>query len=236
MRKEIDPEEEPGFIERNPTWEEELPPIHPVDHDSIFQLDSPYTVPLVHAGVDQIFVPSSPTIELLPDSHALARKRWRTAYIGITRDLALKKQATRSSVGFGAQMKGKSCGIWEEYDRRRIAMFKLVFNQWNEYFLLAVTIVQCLAIIFKCTEKTSHRRSNILAVDIVDAVCTSIFTLDCALRIFCLGLIRGKTSYLRSHKWNILDFFTTIDSCLLLHTSQIGILSFALQHYAYSDS
>eukprot|EP01018_Ginkgo_biloba_P020305 Gb_09887 [translate_table: standard] len=223
VQKEVDPEEDPGFLERNPTWEEELPPIHPVDHDSIFELDSPPRVPLFPKFADQLFVPSVPKTETLPDGRLLARKRWRTAYLGIRRELALKEQATRSCVGFGAQIKGKSCGIWEENDRRRLAIFKLVFNQWNEYFLLAVTVIQCLTIIFKCTYKSSHMTFNIRALDIADAICTSVFTLDCSLRILSLGFIAGKTAYLRrfNSEW---------------HTSQTVILSCGLQYYAYSDS
>ena len=46
-------------------------------------------------------------------------------------------------------------------------------------------------------------RNNI--IEILEAIFTCIFTMECMLKIFAYGFVRGKHSYLRDG-WNILDF------------------------------
>ncbi|KAJ7564574.1 hypothetical protein O6H91_02G023500 [Diphasiastrum complanatum] len=211
FRKDIDPEEEPDFAERNPTWEDALPPIHGVTED--------LEIPSLRAGPSQI---SSFPAALLPfaeiltgisinpsDSHA--KQRWKNAYSSVKKELIMKKQNMRSAVGTGARMDGYSLGLWDSYSPSRLALFHALYNQKTEYFLAIVICCHLIILTMKASDNLAWAHVKMYSLDVADNFITFLYTIECFLRILCLGAFKGPHSYFRNG-YNRLDFVIILDS------------------------
>eukprot|EP00249_Psilotum_nudum_P005950 c19350_g1_i1 orf=285-725(-) len=89
-RKEIDPEEEPDFALRNPTWEDELPPIYPdEDHlpDILGSEEAPPQISVVQDALIPSMAPKKGDASHKLEDISPVQKRWKMAYRAIKKEL-----------------------------------------------------------------------------------------------------------------------------------------------------
>ncbi|MCO5593876.1 hypothetical protein L7F22_047895 [Adiantum nelumboides] len=175
-RKEIDPEDEPDFTERHPLWEDDLPPIY-AHEDHV-----PDLLALEGAGSEVPIAPKTPLPRVeephLSESALRARERWKQAYATIKRNLALRNQSLRSSVGTGGELEGLAFGVWGRYSPSRIYLFQSVYNTKTEYIIFVLIIVHVIIMILKASKKGSMQGAHITMeqLNILDATLTTIFS------------------------------------------------------------
>ena len=84
-RREIDPEEEPDFAERNPLWEDDLPPIRPHDENFLGAL----------ALEEDTIKKQIPTVVSASNYHpkplSVPHRRWKIAYAAVKKNLVSHK-------------------------------------------------------------------------------------------------------------------------------------------------
>ncbi|KAH7424696.1 hypothetical protein KP509_11G019800 [Ceratopteris richardii] len=208
-RKEIDPEYEPDFTQRHPQWEDELPPIHP--HD----VHAPELLAIEQAPLSEVKPQPAKFAMALHKSESASRacERWKLAYISVKKTLAVRDQSLRSSIGIGGELEGLALGIWDRYNPWRIFLFQLVYNKKTEYAIFVLINFHVLIMILKASLRGSWKNPHITMdqLNIIDAVLTSIFSVECFARIACLGLYKGPNTYLRN-TYNRLDFLSVLDS------------------------
>lgn len=90
--------------------------------------------------------------------------------------------------------------------RIKVSSYQLfiVDSRKFEYMMMAVIFLNSLVLaIFDYKDRTSLTSFN-KAIDMINTVCTAIFTVEALLKIIAYGLIMHRNSYLRSD-WNIID-------------------------------
>jgi Ion transport protein len=67
-----------------------------------------------------------------------------------------------------------------------------------------------------------------MALGYIDTVTSSIFIIECAMKIYALGfLLNGKKSYLRN-PWNVLDFIIVVLSAISMSSSKLQLHMFKM--------
>ena len=84
-RREIDPEEEPDFAERNPLWEDDLPPIRPHDENFLGALA------LEEDTIKKQIPTVVPTSNYHPKPLSVPHRRWKIAYAAVKKNLVSHK-------------------------------------------------------------------------------------------------------------------------------------------------
>ncbi|KAG0620088.1 hypothetical protein M758_4G188400, partial [Ceratodon purpureus] len=123
--KTEDPEDEPGFLERNPTWEDTLEPINigeTIKEEQETEQNKLQKAFEAMANADGgVFVGAH---------HSIAQKRWKNAYLTLKRLLALRKLERTSRVGPGAELDGHSLGMFSPKHPIRKLIFRYLFCQY----------------------------------------------------------------------------------------------------------
>lgn len=110
---------------------------------------------------------------------------------------------------------GRSLGLFGPNNKFRIAVFQMVSSSRFEYFIIFMIMLSSiqLAMDSPLIDPNSGQTQALLIVDIIT---TTIFAIECLLKIIALGfLFNGHTSYLRN-VWNITDFVIIVFSILSL--------------------
>ncbi|KAJ7531395.1 hypothetical protein O6H91_14G042100 [Diphasiastrum complanatum] len=214
-RRRPDLEEQPGFTDRNPTWEDDLPPVRPSLHNEAI-LSISEDIASTSAFFPDILRASSNQLQ----NDTPSRERWKNAYKSVKKDLILRKQSMQSAVGTGARMEGYALGMWDPSSPIRVALFQAIYNQQTEYFVLMIICCHLLILIFKATEKEEWVHLKAFSLDFADGIITMFYTAECFLRIWCLGFIWGPNSYLRNG-YNRLDFVIVVDSWVHLGVKSV---------------
>ena len=122
----------------------------------------------------------------------------------------------------GASLHGKSLQVLGPKNRLRLACRWVVsLKYFDSIILLFIVVSTVLLSLENPLDDPSGFKGEILFR--ADIVMTTVFTLECLLKIIERGLIlNGKKSYLRD-SWNVIDFFIVISALTSISTSSIDL-------------
>eukprot|EP00756_Hemistasia_phaeocysticola_P064797 Hpha_TRINITY_DN8075_c0_g2::TRINITY_DN8075_c0_g2_i1::g.140181::m.140181 len=109
-------------------------------------------------------------------------------------------------------LEGKSCCMFGTDNKLRIALTDLLLGRWFEYIISYMILFNCVLITLNENLLGSHEAFNI--VRYIDWGFTGVFTIEICVRCIVHGAFiedrnkskeARKVTYLRRHKWNIVD-------------------------------
>lgn len=117
---------------------------------------------------------------------------------------------------------GKSLGLISEENKVRIKVGKFIENPYFEAFIF--NLIGLNSLFLALDEPTLSDKYAQETLSILGNFISSLFLLECVLKIFVMGFIRGKFSYIKDN-YNKLDFLIVCISILswILENSNSGI-------------
>lgn len=111
-----------------------------------------------------------------------------------------------------------SLGCKTQHNPIRIFCVKVIVNRWFEHFIIICIIVNSLVLATKEFKdkydvRYVSKRNNIL--DYIDIFFSTVFLLECSLKVIAMGFIRHKKAYLRD-PWNWIDFIIVLTSIIYI--------------------
>lgn len=93
----------------------------------------------------------------------------------------------------------------------RMACGKIVYSKIFDIIIIVSIMLSSIKLVIDSYIEPNTRLYEIS--DILDSVFSSIFILECVLKVITKGLILGENTYLKDY-WSILDFIITITSII----------------------
>lgn len=124
-----------------------------------------------------------------------------------------------------------SCFLFAQKNKLRVSLLRLINTQNFDNFILFIILLSTLRLIVESFIKvTSSKDVKIkdYIFDIFDCIINSIFILECTTKIFSMGFVLDKGSYLRDH-WNKLDF-------VIVFISLFDYYSFIIKYMPNDDT
>ena len=110
-------------------------------------------------------------------------------------------------------LSNRSLFIFSKENFIRKFLIKIVLNKWFDRFIISTIILNTLILgIYDYNENNPNTWRNDINT-YSGPIFTSIFTLECAMKIIVYGFIFGKNTYLKD-RWNWIDFLVVITSLL----------------------
>ena len=110
-------------------------------------------------------------------------------------------------------LSNRSLFIFSKENFIRKFLIKIVLNKWFDRFIITTIILNTFILgIYDYNENNPNTWRNDINT-YSGPIFTSIFTLECAMKIIVYGFIFGKNTYLKD-RWNWIDFLVVITSLL----------------------
>jgi voltage-dependent calcium channel T type alpha-1G len=113
------------------------------------------------------------------------------------------------------ELEGKSLNIFDETNKFRILLYKIVTHRFFDYIIISVIVMSAiqLALDSPIGDPESSLKKSLFWVDLTTTI---VFLIEMVTKILTFGLLfNGKHSYLRS-RWNIMDMAIVVFSILSL--------------------
>lgn len=110
-------------------------------------------------------------------------------------------------------MAENSLFIFSKHNFLRKFLIKIVLSKWFDRFIVATIIVNTMILgMYDYNDRNpSTWRNDVNTYS--EPVFTTIFTVECVLKVLAFGFVFGKNSYLKD-KWNWIDFVVVITSLM----------------------
>ena len=87
-----------------------------------------------------------------------------------------------------------------------------LFNsRWFQNIMLFIIVVNSVSLVIYDFSDPDNKETRNIILSKFDILFALIFVLECSFKIFAYGLVKHRTSYLRS-PWNILDLLVVFSS------------------------
>lgn len=106
---------------------------------------------------------------------------------------------------------GKALGCIPETNACRIKLGKFAENPYFETFIF--NLIGLNSLFLAIQQPTLEDEYSIKTLEMFGDITSGLFVAECLLKIFVMGFVRGKYSYLRDN-YNVLDFVIVIVSVL----------------------
>ena len=132
--------------------------------------------------------------------------------------ISVKKKLDRPGYVYGKYveaLKHRSLFIFSPTNPVRLAIAKLVYHRWFEYFMIVIILLSSIVLAIDSpefsadlplySELDSTKAQMKVIMDLLDVVFLFLFVGELILKVIVRGFIMHKGSYMRS-AWNVLDF------------------------------